>query len=107
MATSKVSGRIVDRKTKDGIADALIIVLKPGVSTAEFVKQQKREMALSSVRSNQDGRFELPDPLPAGLAYSVIVVARDYADTVLEEAVRIGVDAPAETKLTPIRLDRT
>lgn len=106
MVTSKVSGRIVDRKTKEGVTGALIIVLKPGVSTADFIKQQKREMALSSVRSAADGRFELPDPLPTGASYSVIVVARDYADTVLEEAVRIGASASTETKLTPIRLDR-
>lgn len=107
MTTSKVSGRIVDRKTKAGIAEALIIVLRPGVSTAEFARQQKREMALSSTRSDKDGRFALPDPLPGGATYSIVVVAKNYKQALLDESVRIGEDPAPEIKLVPIRLDPT
>jgi hypothetical protein len=103
---SRVSGRIVDRETKQGINEALIIVLKPGVSTADFIRQQERAMALTSGRSDRDGRFDLPDALPAGGQYSLIVVARGYADAVIEDGLRIATNAGPETKLVPIRLDR-
>lgn len=103
---SKLSGQIVDRESKKGVGDALVIVLKPGIRTAEFVERQQRDMALTSTRTQRDGRFELPDLLPAGHLYSLIVVARGYADQILEEAVRIAPNARPETKLTPIRLDR-
>jgi hypothetical protein len=105
-STSKVSGRLVDRRTKGGVADALVIILKPGVSTAEFVQKQQRDMALTSTRSDSDGQFVFPDPLPAGQSYSLIVVARGYADEVLEDGVRIAEDAAPEVRLMPIRLDR-
>ncbi|MEZ4515613.1 MAG: hypothetical protein R3C44_01840 [Chloroflexota bacterium] len=106
MSASKVSGQIVDRQSKTGVVGALVIVLKPNVTTAEFIEKQQRDMALSSVRSGGGGEFELPDPLPAGQTYSLIVVARRYVDKVMEGAVRIGADAQPETRLTPIRLDR-
>jgi hypothetical protein len=103
---SRVSGRIVDRETKQGINEALIIVLKPGVSTADFIRRQERAMALTSGRSGRDGRFELPDALPAGGTYSLIVVARGYVDMVVEDGLRIAANAGPETKLVPLRLDR-
>lgn len=103
---SKLSGQIVDRESKQGVADALVIILKPGISTAEFVKKQQRDMALTSTRTQRDGRFELSELLPVGHSYSLIVVARGYVDEILEEAVRIAPNARPETKLTPIRLDR-
>lgn len=102
---SIVSGRIIDGDSKDGIGEALIIVLRPGVSTAEFISKQERSMALTSARTDPDGRFRLSDALPAG-RYSLIVVARGYVDEVLEEGLRVAANAGSETKLIPIRLDR-
>lgn len=103
---SMVRGRIVDRATKNGIGEALVIVLKPGVSTADFIRQQDRDMALTSARTDRSGQFRLAEPLPAGGKYSLIVVARGYVDQVLEEGLRIAANAGNTTELVPIRLDR-
>lgn len=103
---SLVRGRILDRDNKNGVGDALIIILKPGVSTAEFIREQKRDMALTSARTDRYGNFQLGDALPSGDNYSVIVVARGYVDKVLEEGLRIAANAEQTTELAPIRLER-
>jgi hypothetical protein len=101
---SQVSGQIVDARTGRGIAEALVIALRPGVQTKEFIDKQEKEMAYTSTRTDAQGRFSLPDQLPKGQAYGLIVVARGYDDLAIDSALRIGPSAPEQAQLNPIPL---
>lgn len=102
----EVSGQIVDAATGRGIPDALVIALRPGVRVRDFVRQQRREMAESSVHTDPDGRFTFPRQLPKGQAYGLVVVSQGYRDLAIESALRIGADAPERAQLNPIPLLR-
>lgn len=99
---TQVSGRVIDRGTQRGIADALVIALKPGVRTADFVRQQKRDMAFTSVRTDKLGRFTFPKQLPKGQSYGMVVVARGYRDMAIDSALRISANAPETANIYPV-----
>ncbi len=101
---SQVSGQIVDARTRRGIAGALVIALRPGVRTQDFVAQQKREMAYTSARTDANGRFALEQQLPKGQAYGLVVVAKKYEDLAIDSALRVGASAPENVQLDAIPL---
>lgn len=101
-ADTEVSGQVIDRETNRGIRDALVIALNPGVRTADFVKKQERDMAYTSTKTDRNGRFTLPDQLPKGQAYGLVVVARGYDDMAIESALRISPHAPERAQIHPI-----
>lgn len=103
---TQVSGQLVGQKTGKGIPDALVIVLKPGVSARTFVQQQSKEMAFTSARTDKSGRFSFPQQLPKGQAYGLVVVARGYRDLAIEGALRIGAQAPEQAQMNPIPMTR-
>jgi S1-C subfamily serine protease len=96
---SELSGQVIDRRTKRGIPDALVIALNPGVRAQAFVKQQRKDMAFTSARTDRTGRFTFPKQLPKGQAYGLIVVARGYRDMAVDSALRIGPNAPEHAQI--------
>lgn len=102
----EISGQVVDQLTGRGIAEALLIVLKPGVRANDFVEQQDREMAFTSVRTDSQGRFTFPKQLPKGNAYGLVAVARGYRDAAIDGALRISTDAPEQAAMNPLPLMR-
>ncbi|MEM7131473.1 MAG: serine protease [Chloroflexota bacterium] len=105
-ADIQISGQVIDRDTNRGINDALVIVLKPGIRTSDFIKKQEREMALTSTKTKRAGRFTLPDQLPKGQAYGLVVVARGYQDMAIESALRISPQAPEKAQIHPVPMVR-
>jgi S1-C subfamily serine protease len=103
---SEISGQVVDQANGQGIGNALVIVLKPGVSVQQFAAVQSKDMAVTSARSNPDGSFTLPQQLPKGQAYSLVVVAQGYGELAVDGALRIGPDAPENARISPIPLAR-
>ncbi len=103
---TEISGSIVDGRTNRGIADALIIALKPGVKAQDFVRTQDKKMAFTYARSDKSGAFTFPQQLPKGQAYSLIVVARGYQDLAVESALRISANAPEQAMLNPIPMNQ-
>jgi serine protease Do len=103
---SEISGQVVDQASGQGIGNALVIVLKPGISVQQFAAVQSKDMAVTSVRSAGDGSFTLPQQLPKGQAYSLVVVAQGFADLAVDGALRIGPDAPENARISPIPLTR-
>ncbi len=101
-ADTEVSGQVIDRETSRGVREALVIALKPGVRTADFIKKQDRDMAYTSTKTDRNGRFTLPDQLPKGQAYGLVVVARGYDDMAIESALRISPHAPEKAQIHPI-----
>jgi serine protease Do len=101
---TEISGQVVDSQTGRGIAGALVIALKPGVKVKEFIQRQQRDMTFTSVQTDRNGAFTLPQQLPKGQAYSLVVVARGYRDMAIESALRIPANAPERAQVNPISL---
>jgi len=101
---TQVSGQVVDAASERGIADALVIALRPGVRVRDFARRQRKDMAYTSARTDAQGRFTFPKQLPKGQAYSLVVASRGYRDLGIESALRIGGSAPEHAQLNPIPL---
>jgi S1-C subfamily serine protease len=103
---TQVSGQLVDRFTSRGVANALIIALKPDVRVKDFLAKQSKSMAFTSTRSDRAGKFTFPEQLIKGQAYSLVVVAKGYRDLAVEGALRIGPQAPEHAQMNPIPMTR-
>ena len=101
---TEISGQVVDARTNRGIAEALVIALKPGVTAQQFVREQRKDMAYTSARTDRSGKFTFPQQLPKGQAYGLVVVARGYRDLAIEGALRITANAPEHAQINPIPL---
>ena len=51
---SEVSGRLVDGRTGQPVANGLVIVLKPHASLRQFLKDRREEYVQSSVETGRD-----------------------------------------------------
>ncbi len=103
---SEVSGEIVDEQTGRGIDGALVIVLKPGASMRRFLQSREERYVESSTETKSDGSFTLPDQLPKGESYSLVVAARGYEPITVDGALRIGPTAPEHAEIGKIPMTR-
>lgn len=103
-ADSEVSGQLLDQTTLRGIPQAMVLVLKPEVKLQDFLSQPRKEKTLAIARTDSNGRFKFPVQIPKGHAYSLIVVARGYADLAIEGALRLAADAPEKVQIYPLQL---
>ncbi len=103
---TQILGAVVDEQTGRGIPGVKLLVLKPGVSVAEFVQNQKRSMVAAMGETGRDGTFTLADQLPKGAAYGLLVVADGWKDLMIDGALRLDARAPERAKLSPIQLKR-
>ncbi len=103
---TEISGQLLDQVTGQAVPEALVIALRPGVRVQDFVREQKREMAYTSARTDRNGAFTFPKQLPKGQAYGLIVVARGYRDLAIEGALRVSAQAPEHAQLSPIPMRR-
>lgn len=103
---SEVSGRVVDSRTGRGIDEALVIVLRPRVQMRRFLERRREEDVQSSAETGRDGRFKLPEQLPKGEAYGLVIAARGYRPLTVEGALRIGPGAPERADIGDVELDQ-
>jgi hypothetical protein len=96
---TEISGQVIDRETKRGVAEALVIALNPGVRAQAFVRDQRRDMAFTSARTDRNGRFTLAKQLPKEQSYSLVAVARGYRDMAVDGALRVGPNAPERAQI--------
>jgi S1-C subfamily serine protease len=101
---TEISGQIIDQRTHQGISDALVIALKPGMRVMDFIRHQSKNMTFTSTRTDSKGQFVFPNQLPKGQAYGLIVVARGYRDLAVESALRVSDMAPEQARIYPIPL---
>ncbi|MEM7535241.1 MAG: serine protease [Chloroflexota bacterium] len=104
---TEVSGQVIDRATNKGLAEALVIALKPGIKTADFIRDQKREYAYTSVKTDRRGRYTLPKQLLKGQSYGLVVIARGYRDMAIDGALRINETAPERSQIFPVPMMRS
>jgi hypothetical protein len=103
---SEITGKIVDASTGRGIANALVIALKPNVAMRKFLSSRSERDVQSSTESRDDGSFKLPDQLPKGNAYSMVIAARGYRPLTVEHALRVSAGAPEHADIGEIQLER-
>lgn len=103
---SEIAGQIVDGDSGRGIDGALVIVLKPRVEMRRFLSSRKEADVASSTETDRDGSFTLPDQLPKGNAYSMVIAARGYRPLTVEHALRVSAGAPEQANIGKIELER-
>lgn len=103
---SEVSGQLVDAQTGAPIVGGLVIALKPNVRMRDFLNARNESDVQSSAETDRDGKFVLPEQLPKGQSYGLVVVARGYVPLTVEAALRIGPGAPEHANIGEIELDR-
>jgi hypothetical protein len=105
-ADSQIYGQLVDGQTGQGIANGLVLVLKPGVDLNRFMRSNDQSLLYTSTESNRDGSFTLPKQLPKGNAYSLIAYARGYAPVAVENGLSVTQKAPEKADVGQIPLNR-
>ena len=103
---SEISGRIVDGDSGRGVDGALVIVLKPNVDVRRFLQSRRENEVQSSTETDSRGSFKLPQQLPKGQAYSVVVAARGYRPLTVQGALRVSAQTPEQADIGEIELQR-
>ncbi|MBI4786883.1 MAG: trypsin-like peptidase domain-containing protein [Chloroflexi bacterium] len=109
-AGSVIKGQIVDADTQRGIFDALVLLLKPGVTIAEFDEAldsgDPDSLVAAQATTDQDGNYQTAPALARGKAYSVIIVAKGYQFRAFENGLEIKSDDAAVIKMNPVALQK-
>ncbi|WP_162273944.1 trypsin-like peptidase domain-containing protein [Mariniblastus fucicola] len=103
---SEISGRVVDGESGRGIDGALVIVLKPRVEMRQFLSSRRESDVQSSTETDREGSFQLPEQLPKGNAYSMVIAARGFKPLTVEHALRVSAGAPEHANIGDIELER-
>lgn len=103
---SEIRGQIVDNRTGQGINNALVIVLNPRASLRHFLETRSEDDVQTSTETDSQGNFTLPDQLPKGESYSLVVAARGYEPITVEGALRVGPTAPEHADIGQIEMQR-
>ena len=103
---SEISGQIVDGRSGRGVEGALVIALKPKTSMRRFLKSRSESDVQSSTETGRDGKFTLPEQLPKGHGYSMVVAARGFVPLTVEHALRVSTGAPENADIGQIDLER-
>jgi hypothetical protein len=101
---TEISGAVVNAENGRPVNDALVMVLKPGESVRGFLRTQDKSAVLTSTETDRDGSFKLPDQLPKGIAYGLVVAARGFMPVAVEGALRVGPDAPEHADIGTVEL---
>jgi len=91
----QVSSQVVDAGNDLPIADAVVLVFKPGIRREDVQLDAMSDLVLTWARSDAAGRFSLPQRLPRGLAYTVAVMAKGYQPLIESEVLVIHDSSPS------------
>ena len=91
----RISTHVVDEANEAPVRDALVMVLKPGVSPNTVDMNRLDDQVLSWGRTNSSGEVALKQPVPVPGAYTVMVVARGYEPLIGEGELHLDANTPA------------
>lgn len=103
---SQVSGRLVDDATRQGIADAAVMVLQANASLQRFLRTQDKSMVFAMAQTSGDGRFTFDKQLPKGQAYSLVALAKNYRLLAVDGALRVSSRAPETADIGEVEMSR-
>jgi hypothetical protein len=84
-----VGGRVIDADSGRGISGAGVYVLIPGLKASDAVvdKRVSASEIFTYAFADEDGRFELVDPLAPETLYSAVVIMDGYYAVVADDAI--------------------
>ena len=95
-----LTGQVVDADSGRGIAGIYIAVLKPGFDPDAWVNNPVNDQVLSFTQTDQQGNYQLPDPLQRGQKYGLIVGNKKIGYPSTTGALTIKSDAPDTVQLS-------
>ena len=102
-----IQGTVVDARTTQPVAHAVVIVLNPGVSSQEWVEargpEATQELMAGVAVTDASGRYEIPD-LERGRTYTVMVTAEGYPPAIFENGLEVSGTDPEITSMQPVEL---
>jgi len=90
----RIATHVIDHASEAPIADALVMVLRPGVSASAVDVNRLDDQVLAWGRSNMQGEVQLKQPVPVPGTYTVMVVARGYEALIGEGALHMDDKTP-------------
>ena len=90
----RLSTKVLDAANEAPVRDALVMILRPGVSAAAVDVNRLDDQVLSWGRSNTQGDVQLKQPVPVPGTYTVMVVAKGYEPLVGDSELHLEASTP-------------
>lgn len=103
-----ITGRVLDGETDDPVEDAYVVVLRAGVTVAEWEEASgpaSEALMEGATITDENGAYAVRD-LPRGRAYTLIVAAEGFEPAVFDRGLEIRPDDPPIVRPEAVRLDR-
>jgi len=94
-------GVIVDADTGRGIPNALMVILKEGVTIEQFTDSgNDKSLVYDAAQSGSDGAFKMNLPLARGASYAVFAVAKGYKPVADQVEISESVPNPWQVRVS-------
>ena len=90
----QIQSRVLDAASEAPVRDALVMVLRPGVSADQVDVNRLDDQVLAYGRSNAQGEVSLKQPVPTPGTYTLMVVARGYEPMIGENELVLAATTP-------------
>jgi S1-C subfamily serine protease len=90
----RISSKVLDAANETPVRDALVMVLRPGVTTSAVDVNRLDDQVLAWGRSNTLGEVLLKQPVPVPGTYTVMIVARGYEPLIGENELHLDANTP-------------
>jgi hypothetical protein len=101
-----LQGQIVDADTERGVANAAMLVLKPGTTLDDITQDNLQSLTVAAALTDSDGFYITAPPIPAGDTYTVVVLANGYQARAFEDGLELAADSPDLINIDPILLSK-
>jgi hypothetical protein len=99
-----LKGQIVDADTERGIGNAIILILKPGVTVDDLTEDNLDENTAAYGLTDSEGFYITAPPLEREQTYTVLIAADGYEARVFPDALEVTSDDPELVEIDPIPL---
>jgi hypothetical protein len=90
----RISTMVLDYANETPIGNALLMVLRPGVTKSAVDMNRLDDQALAWGKTNGAGEVRLKQPVPVPGTYAVMVIAPGYEPLIVEGALHLDADTP-------------
>jgi len=90
----RIATRVIDAANEAPVRDALVMVLRPGISASAIDVNRLDDQVISWGRSNTQGEVQLKQPVPVPGTYSVLVRASGYEPLIGDNKLQLDEKSP-------------
>jgi hypothetical protein len=96
-----MAGVVVDADTGRGIANAVVVILKEGVTIDQFTNSgNDKSLIYDAAQSGSDGSFQMNLPLARGSSYAAFAVAEGYTPVVDQLDISDSIPNPWQVRVS-------